>query len=172
MAIQPTIGRRVWYWPSKDDLTGKKAMFQADPDQAFDAGVTFVAADGKVTLTVADHSGAMHRRESVRLLQDDEVATEGEAHAAWMPYQKQAAEKATEPKSVDVAGGASGNGFVDPKLDAARIFVMARQHASHQALMGRFDISHLHADELLCSLERMGVVGPEVGGTRPVLVKP
>lgn len=89
VAITPTIGRRVWYWPSTYDLN---EMNRSVSDQPFDAGVCCVWSDHLVNLTIADHDGRMHRRTSVRLLQGDEEARPGEPHATWMPYQKQAVE--------------------------------------------------------------------------------
>ncbi len=169
--ITPTIGRRVWYWPSEADCgkPHKDPLFYTDKSQACDAGVAYVWNDRMVNLTVADQNGKMHTRTSVRLLQDDDVAGEGEAHAQWMPYQVQAA-KPAEPRADAVPVGSAG--FIDPNLGSAGLFVIAQQEATHESLMRRFDISHLHADELLVSLEKVGVVGPEAGGVRPVLVKP
>lgn len=88
--ISPTIGRRVWYWPTASDLNDMQIMGTTQP---LDAGVCYVWSDNLVNLTVADHNGHMHRRTSVRLLQGDEEARPGEAYATWMPYQKQAATK-------------------------------------------------------------------------------
>lgn len=87
--ITPTIGRRVWFWPSKYDATvSGMTVNRADPPQPLDAGVCFVWNERMVNLTVADHCGAMHARTSVPLLQDDDaVPHEGVGYATWMPYQ-------------------------------------------------------------------------------------
>lgn len=96
--ISPTIGRRVWYWPSDYDrglleYKPDSIMTIGDKGQACDAGIAYVHSDRLVNLSVADHNGAMHTRASVRLLQDDEKAPEYESYATWMPYQKANAEK-------------------------------------------------------------------------------
>lgn len=91
--IVPTIGRRVWYWPSDYDrgLTESQpqTVIQADSEQPCDAGVVYVHGPRMVNITVADHNGNMHRRMSVNLLQDcDERPVAGDyAFAEWMPYQ-------------------------------------------------------------------------------------
>lgn len=89
--IIPTIGRRVWYWPSEADrVTMQTAVGQAGTEtQACDAGIVYVHSDTMVNLTVADHNGNMHARTSVRLLQEGDRRPEAgsEAFAEWMPYQ-------------------------------------------------------------------------------------
>lgn len=94
--ISPTIGRRVWYWPSDQDLglTERKPvslMTASDRTQPCDAGVVYVHGDRLVNLTVADHNGVMHARTSMTLLQDDDKPDPGCAYAQWMPYQIKAA---------------------------------------------------------------------------------
>ena len=91
--IKPTIGRRVWYWPTTTDLgqidraNGDPSVMEAfDPAQPCDAGIAYVWSDRMVNLTVADHNGNMHRRCSVILAQPGEERPNG-AHATWMPYQ-------------------------------------------------------------------------------------
>jgi hypothetical protein len=89
--ITPTIGRRLWYWPSAYDC-GKTAAvppstIDADATQPCDAGVCYVHGDRLVNLTVADHNGNMHRRTSVTLLQEGDEIPVGQAYAEWMPYQ-------------------------------------------------------------------------------------
>lgn len=93
--ITPTIGRRVWYWPSKDDKD-VMSVYEADATgtvQACDAGVVFVWSDRLVNLAIADHNGNAHKRSSVQLLQDDDPVPENDGYAQWMPYQAKAAEK-------------------------------------------------------------------------------
>lgn len=100
--IKPTIGRRVWYWPSPKQLA-EGVFHMEDAHQACDAGVVFVVSDTKVHLLVTDHWGRIGFVKNVRLLQDNDVAVAEEAHAQWMPYQvasdaKQKAE--AEPDKV------------------------------------------------------------------------
>jgi len=95
--IVPTIGRRVWYYPSEYDVSERHSdRIQSMLDQPCDAGICYVWNDRMVNLTVADANGFMHRRTSVRLLQDKEQPYPGEAHARWMPYQQGQA-KPAEP---------------------------------------------------------------------------
>lgn len=83
--IKPSIGRRVWYWPSDSDRT---TMTASDPKQPCDSGIAYVHGDRLVNLSVADHNGVMHRRTSVQLLQDDDAPpSSGGGYAQWMPYQ-------------------------------------------------------------------------------------
>ena len=85
--IKPTIGRRVWYWPSEEEAR-ESSLTYADKSQPCDAGIAFVHSDRMVNLTVADHRGVMHRRCSVPLLQEgDPTPMAGTAYAQWMPYQ-------------------------------------------------------------------------------------
>ncbi len=96
--IQPTVGRRVWYWPSPQDRgeTEHKPhslIQQGDTSQPCDAGIAYVHGPGLVNLTVADHNGVMHQRTSVVLLQGDEKPAPGQAYAQWMPYQQGQAAK-------------------------------------------------------------------------------
>ena len=95
--IKPTIGRRVWYWPSAYDCgngsVSPPSTMQADHVQPCDAGVCYVHSDRLVNLTVADHNGNMHKRTSVQLLQDDDEIPVGQAYATWMPYQSAQAKR-------------------------------------------------------------------------------
>lgn len=92
--IHPTIGRRLWYWPSIRDQSGStqpsepnNPMTVDDPSQPCDAGVVFVHSDTCVNLTVADHGGRLHARTSVRLIQPEEDRPEDGGFATWMDYQ-------------------------------------------------------------------------------------
>jgi hypothetical protein len=92
--ITPTIGRKVWYYPSSNDLNQNQShpMLQFAPHdgvlQPFDADVVYVWNERGVNLVVKDHDGGVHVRRSVRLLQGNDTAGPDEAHAAWMPYQR------------------------------------------------------------------------------------
>lgn len=84
--IKPTIGRRVWYWPSEHDLS-QEYMEQFDQSQAFDAGVVFVHSDREVNLVVSDHNATSYDRLHIPLIQPgDEKPVEG-GYCEWMPYQ-------------------------------------------------------------------------------------
>jgi hypothetical protein len=89
--IVPTIGRIVWYWPSKHDT-----MFRDGSTQPCAAIVAYVWHDRMVNLTVSDHNGDVHKRTSVRLRQDgDELPNE--SYCEWMPYQKAVASGTLAP---------------------------------------------------------------------------
>lgn len=88
--IEPTIGRRVWFWPN--GTNGVPIVHGGEP-QACDAGVAYVWNPRLVNLTVAGHDGSMHARTSVPLLQDDDPVPALGAYATWMPYQKGQAAK-------------------------------------------------------------------------------
>lgn len=116
--IKPTIGRRVWYWPSDEEhgvgtaalagnlTTTEPVLLVATREQPCDAGIAYVHGDRMLNLTVADHNGVMHSRCWVPLLQEgDQAPPEGVAYAQWMPYQvgqaaKQAAKQA-QPVAAD-----------------------------------------------------------------------
>lgn len=106
--IVPTIGQRVWYYPSdwerglRPDIDMQSASkIVSDGKQPCDAGVCYVHSDRLVNLTVADHNGTMHARTSVTLLQPgDPVPEPGEvAYATWMPYQ---IEKALGKETIEL----------------------------------------------------------------------
>lgn len=94
MNIKPTIGRRVWYWPSSFDkgrlqLKADTIMQTGDPTQACDAGIAYVHSDTMINVSVADHSGNMHKRTSVPLLGFDDPKPQDNAYCTWMDYQVQ-----------------------------------------------------------------------------------
>ncbi len=97
--IKPTIGRRLWYWPSaydrgQGDVCPPSVIQQGDLAQPCDAGVVYVHSDRCINITVADHNGVMHSRTSVQLWQDNDPAVpDGAAYAQWMPYQAGQARK-------------------------------------------------------------------------------
>lgn len=98
---QPTIGRRLWYWPSQDDQDVSIHSIDdhikvLNDKQACDAGVVFVHTDSVVNLLVSDHWGRVRSRVYVKLLADGEDRpTDGSACAQWMPYQVAQAKAAT-----------------------------------------------------------------------------
>lgn len=89
--IEPTIGRRVWYYPSDFDrglLENKpESVIQSDGKQPCDAGVVYVHSNTLVNLSVTDHNGFVHRRTSVELVQPNEPHPTGRAFCTWVPYQ-------------------------------------------------------------------------------------
>ena len=103
--ISPTIGRRVWYWPSINDRSSPASingMKINSDEQPCDAGVSYVWNDRLINVSVSDHNGIMHQRTSVPLLQDDDVREPGRACCQWMPYQAaQAKKNETESEKGD-----------------------------------------------------------------------
>jgi hypothetical protein len=104
MVTTPTVGRKVWYWPSLYDKTGPGGM-QAGQAQPLDATVVYVHSDRMVNLVVFDCNGNMHKRTSVTLRQPEDTVHEGSPYCEWMPYQvkqheKKAVEASTESPSV------------------------------------------------------------------------
>lgn len=89
--IKPTIGRRVWYWPSVN--TGNTGFAHYDSKQPLDAGVAYVHSDRMINISVADQNGVMHSRTSVPLLAEGDQRPEYGGFCEWMPYQLNAAKK-------------------------------------------------------------------------------
>lgn len=90
--IQPTVGRRVWYFPSEYDrglgtIKPLNSVMHADGVQPCDAGICYVHSTRMINLSVTDHNGVQHARTSVKLLQDGDEVPEGGGYAMWMPYQ-------------------------------------------------------------------------------------
>lgn len=98
--IKPTVGRKVWYRPSKSDLTGPVPMavagsVEAGTDQPLDATVLAVWGDRCINVQVLDITGKAFTKMSVTLMQEgDELPTDGQGcpilggHCEWMPYQQ------------------------------------------------------------------------------------
>lgn len=111
--ITPTIGRKVWYWPSGHDLqTLSLRQHHAYIGQAqpFDATVIYVWNDRSVNLCVTDHNGNVFTRTSVTLSQPGDLSVPPEGYASWMPYQVAQA----DPKPTAV-----------PQADAFDAFIAA-----------------------------------------------
>lgn len=97
--IKPTVGRKVWYRPSKYDLTGPVPMVMAGPQdqpevaQPLDATVIAVWGDRMINVLVTDTMGRQFPVLSVDLLQPgDEPKKDAEGkvigrYCEWMPYQ-------------------------------------------------------------------------------------
>ena len=86
--ISPSIGRVVWFHPSKSED-------QPLRDQPYAALVTYVWSDTMVNLAVFDQSGVPFSATSVWLLQDEEarISKELATLAEWMPFQNGQAAK-------------------------------------------------------------------------------
>lgn len=90
--IKPTVGRKVWYRPSKHDKLGPIPM-HVSGDQPLDATVIAVWGDRMVNVLVTDTSGKQFPVLSCDLLQPgDEPKKDAEGQAIgryveWMPYQ-------------------------------------------------------------------------------------
>ena len=102
--IKPTVGRKVWYWPSKFDRTGPKPMVAVGSQDAgnlqpLDATIVAVWGDRCVNLVVHDANGSAFQKFSVTLRQEgDEPLKDADGkevlgHAEWMPYQVGQAKK-------------------------------------------------------------------------------
>lgn len=79
--ITPTVGRRVYYKPLKNEKS-------YDHSQPFDAGILHVWSDTCINALVTTEKGVQLFKSSVTLAQDREP-NEGDCY--WMPYQQQQA---------------------------------------------------------------------------------
>lgn len=101
--ITPTVGRKVWYRPSRNDLTGPLPMaMQGNPDfnpQPLDATVLAVHGDRLVNVLVLDVYGKPFAKTSVKLIQEGDDTpkmtdgAEAYGYVEWMPYQAAQAKK-------------------------------------------------------------------------------
>ena len=91
--IVPTVGRKVWYRPSKNDLAGPNAMMVKTGDP-LDATIIAVWNDRLVNVLVTDIMGKTYPKTSIKLLQyGDDTPKDLEGNNAgfyveWMPYQQ------------------------------------------------------------------------------------
>lgn len=104
--ITPTVGRKVWYRPSKHDIAGVGAMAvsvnRENPTsgQPLDATVLAVWGDRCVNVLVLDITGKPFTKMSVTLKQEgDQMPTDKDGieyggYVEWMPYQVGQAKKA------------------------------------------------------------------------------
>lgn len=102
--IKPTVGRKVWYRPSKHDLTGPVPMqiagsLEAGTAAPLDATVIAVWGDRMINVLVTDIVGRQFSVLSVDLLQHGEkpkTDADGKVigrYCEWMPYQAAQAAK-------------------------------------------------------------------------------
>jgi hypothetical protein len=83
--IKPTIGRVVWFTPSRG--TACSDFTHHSGDQPHAAMVVYVWSVNLVNLVVYDHDGKPHSRTSVPLVQEGEPKPDGGYYASWMPFQ-------------------------------------------------------------------------------------
>lgn len=90
--IKPTVGRKVWYRPSKHDKLGPVPM-NAAGGEPLDATVIAVFGDRMISVLVTDIMGRQFPVLSVDLLQPgDEPRKDADGnvigrYCEWMPYQ-------------------------------------------------------------------------------------
>lgn len=90
--IEPTVGRKVWYWPSDSDVQADgMTTMPGDP-----ADATIIAVHGTrcVNLYVIDAMGQVYVKPSCLLIQPGDETPPAGGFAAWMPYQVGQASKA------------------------------------------------------------------------------
>lgn len=93
--IKPTVGRKVWYRPSK---TGPVPMsvcgsVVTGTDQPLDATVIAVWGDRCVNVLVTDIVGKQFPMLSVTLVQEGDITPDNGHYVEWMPYQQAQASK-------------------------------------------------------------------------------
>lgn len=98
--IKPTVGRKVWYRPSADDIAGTTGM-EVNGKEPLDATVVAVWGDRLVNLAIFDIYAKVHERRSVTLVQEGDDVPEGGRYAEWMPYQVGQAKKAEQPSEAN-----------------------------------------------------------------------
>ncbi len=96
--IQPSVGRRVWYWPFPEERSFPS-------EQPFDAGVAYVHSDTLINISIQNDLGnPLPGKLGVTLAQDDQEPQPGQC--SWMPYQKgQAAKQERTGPQSDVGFG-------------------------------------------------------------------
>lgn len=96
--ITPTVGRKVWYWPSASDKTGPVPMTQ-QTGQPLDATVIAVHGDYMVNVLVTDVMGRQFPVLSCEMVQPGgtpRTDANGQVmgrYVEWMPYQQTQAAK-------------------------------------------------------------------------------
>jgi hypothetical protein len=83
--IKPTIGSKVWYYPVGRDH--QDMMVYKSYDSGLEAPMTstvvYVWGLRLVNVAVLDHSGGLHQRTSVPLLQGDDPKPPSAAYCRW-----------------------------------------------------------------------------------------
>jgi len=97
MITVPTVGRKVWYRPTEEDLKkgdnggsegGRCWPLKQIGGQPLDATVVCVLNERLVHLSCRDSLGRQFTREYVQLVQEDDTVPLDKPYAEWMPYQK------------------------------------------------------------------------------------
>lgn len=132
--IPPTIGRKVWYWPSLDQIERAQEEKGSMPRvlsamQALDATIVYVWGDRMVNLAITDHTGLGMALTSVPLLQEGDPIPESGGYAQWMPYQVGQARKDTTQSAAET---------VNVKYDESLARAKDAQDASTQRLASAF----------------------------------
>ncbi len=114
--IKPTVGRKVWYHPSKHDVVGSVPMMTAGNDVPLDALIIAVWGDRMISVLVTDITGRQIPVLSVDLLQPgDEPRKDADGnvigrYCEWMPDQNaQHAKQAELEAQVAVPQAVSGS---------------------------------------------------------------
>jgi hypothetical protein len=94
--ILPTVGRVVWFSPSR--LAGDDRFAHIDGRKPLAAIVPHVFNDALVNLAAFDSNGTSHSRTSVPLVQEGEAKPEHGCFCSWMPYQVGKAAKHAKPE--------------------------------------------------------------------------
>lgn len=104
--IKPSIGRVVLVHRLGRNLDASHQV--TDLSQPEPALITCVHEDRVINVAGFTQTGEPFALNGIALLQDDDVITEGEAHAYWMPYQKaQAAQVSTDGVAAPTTAKAS-----------------------------------------------------------------
>ena len=92
IGIMPTVGRKVWYRPSKFDASGPLPL-PFNPSQPLDATILAVHGANCVNVLIHDVYGKPFTKTSAKLLQPgDEPDRDADnnvigGYVEWMPYQ-------------------------------------------------------------------------------------
>lgn len=107
--INPTVGRKVWFYPQEEDIT-EGVDYR---DQPLDATVVYVHGISLVNLHVLDASGNAWKFENVILLPEERPYDFPVRCAMWMPYQRrQVAAQQLEQNGAQ--NGCSPSPWVNP----------------------------------------------------------
>jgi hypothetical protein len=106
--IEPTVGRIVWYTMS--NLGGIDESMVRVGRQPMSATITYVHDSRLVNLAVTDHTGNLHGRTLVTLVQEDDTKPGDGRFCEWVPYQRTvvAKEETVVTTSVNLPGRLTG----------------------------------------------------------------
>lgn len=105
--IKPTVGRVVWYTPSKN--AEGRYQFPCLTGQPLAAIIACVHSDIMVNLVVFDANGDSHGVCSVDLIQDGQPKPDNGFYCEWMPYQKGQAAKTEQLEKQINSGSVNEN---------------------------------------------------------------